>query len=123
MSRGTEGGPRRAGWFTSSYTNNGGACVQVRFDDAAVLLADSKNRGRGPVITLSGSEWDDFVASALGAPPAAVTITPITGGGRAVTAKDGTTLTYTAAEWNAFLAGAADGEFHRPAVATSQSPA
>lgn len=115
MSRGAAEGPCRAGWFTSSYTNNGGACVQVRFDGADVLLADSKDRGSGPVITLSGPEWEGFVAAALGAPPATATaaITPTAGGGRVVTAKDGTTLTYTAAEWNAFLAGAADGEFRR----------
>lgn len=120
MSRGTAGGSRPAGWFTSSHSNNGGTCVQVRFDDAAALLADSKDRGRGPVITLSGPEWDAFVATALGAEPtpdAAVTITSTVGGGRVVLATDGTALTYTAAEWSAFLAGAADGEFRRPAVA------
>lgn len=29
MSRGTAAGSHRTGWLTSSYSNNGGVCVQV----------------------------------------------------------------------------------------------
>lgn len=107
-----------AGWFTASYSNAGNGCLQARFVDSEVQVADSKDSGRGPVITVSGAGWDAFVTTALGAGPpvpgAALTITPTDDGGHAVTATDGTTLRYTAAEWSAFLAGAADGEFRRP---------
>lgn len=118
--RGT-GRSASAGWFTSSYSNNGGTCVQVRFVGGQVQVADSKDGGRGPVITVSGVEWDQFVVAALAddaGDGAALSGIPVDGGGRMVTGPDGTALRYTAAEWAAFLAGAADGEFRRPAAAT-----
>lgn len=75
MTAQTPGRSTAAGWFTSSYSNQGNACVQVRRLGGHVQVADSKDRGRGPVITV------------------------------------------TAADWAAFLAGAADGEFDGPGVA------
>lgn len=118
MTARTPGRSSSAGWFTSSYSNEVNACVQVRFDGAYVQIADSKDRGRGPIITVSGPDWDDFVADALGGQPAAaLTISAADDGGCAVTGPDGTALHYTAAEWTAFLAGAADGEFRRPVSA------
>ncbi len=93
--------------------------MQVRFDGDVTLLADSKNHGAGPVITLTGAQWGAFLAETLGATPSAdagVTITPLADGGQAVRAADGTELRFTAAEWAAFRAGVADGEFDRPAV-------
>jgi len=32
------------GWFTSSFTNGTGSCVEVKFDHSAVLVRDTKNR-------------------------------------------------------------------------------
>jgi hypothetical protein len=69
------------------------------------------------VITVSGAEWDVFVAASLGAPlapGAELTSRPLVGDGRAVTGPGDITLRFTAHEWAAFLAGAADGEFRRP---------
>lgn len=112
--------PREAGaWFTSSYSNASNGCVEVRFDGADVLVADSKQRGAGPVIRVPGAVWDAFVAAALGGHhdvTAVLRATPAPGGGRTVTAADGTTLGFTAAEWTAFVSGAADGEFTRTAT-------
>lgn len=110
--------PGEAGaWFTSSYSNAGNGCVQVRFDGADVLVADSKQRGAGPVIRVAGAVWDAFVAAAPGGhheANAVLRATPAPHGGRTITAADGTALGFTAAEWTAFLSGAADGEFaHR----------
>ncbi|MCY7342073.1 MAG: DUF397 domain-containing protein [Pseudonocardia sp.] len=106
-------------WFTSSFSNDGNSCVQVRFDGGTVLVADSKQRGTGPVIRLAGPDWDSFVATALGSAPspAALRITCAPRDGRTVTAADGTALHFTAGEWAAFVAGAAAGEFRRPAHA------
>lgn len=112
--------PESAGWFTSSYTQANGSCVQVRFVGNAVQVADSRDRGNGPVITVAGQGWDEFVAAALDEPGArvgALTSAPTPDGGRVVNGSDGTELRYTPAEWRAFLAGAADGEFRRTAAA------
>ncbi|MFE9388223.1 DUF397 domain-containing protein [Streptomyces sp. NPDC006784] len=50
-------------WLTSSYSNNGGACVQVAADLAAhgtVPVRDSKNPA-GPVLDLTTEAFSAFV--------------------------------------------------------------
>ncbi|MGI5351838.1 DUF397 domain-containing protein [Streptomyces sp. CA-250714] len=53
-------------WFKSSYSNNGGACVEVATNFAAsngtVPLRDSKNPA-GPVLNLPTTAFATFVAS------------------------------------------------------------
>ncbi|MEW2220565.1 DUF397 domain-containing protein [Streptomyces sp. NPDC006990] len=52
-------------WLTSSYSNNGGACVQVAADLAAhgtVPVRDSKNPA-GPVLDLTTEAFSTFVTS------------------------------------------------------------
>ncbi|HEX5494708.1 MAG TPA: DUF397 domain-containing protein [Mycobacteriales bacterium] len=57
----------RARWRTSSYTNAGGACVEVADNladtDGIVLVRDSKNR-TGPSLCFTRPEWAAFVADA-----------------------------------------------------------
>ncbi|WP_329463386.1 DUF397 domain-containing protein [Streptomyces sp. NBC_01431] len=61
-------------WFTSSYSDNGGNCVEVAGNLVAsrgvVPVRDSKNRP-GPVLDLPAGAFADFVAGvkagALGA--------------------------------------------------------
>jgi len=52
-------------WFTSSYSNNGGACVEVATNLAAphgiVPVRDSKNT-TGPVLDLPADAFTTFVA-------------------------------------------------------------
>lgn len=52
-------------WFTSSYSNNGGECVEVAVNIAAshgvVPVRDSKVQA-GPVLTLAASSFSAFVA-------------------------------------------------------------
>ncbi len=113
--------PDATGWFTSSRTNNGNQCVEVRFDGDAVLIRDSKFRRNPahrpedePVITVTASEWMSFLATVRDRLATAGEL-------RAHTATDGHTtlrhndvmLTYTPGEWAAFVAGAHDGEFDR----------
>ncbi|RDI61519.1 DUF397 domain-containing protein [Nocardia pseudobrasiliensis] len=113
--------PDATGWFTSSRTNNGNQCVEVRFDGDAVLIRDSKFRRNPahrqedePVITVTASEWMSFLATVRDRLATAGELT-------AHTATDGHTtlrhndvmLTYTPDEWAAFVAGAHDGEFDR----------
>ncbi|MEU1806032.1 DUF397 domain-containing protein [Streptomyces sp. NPDC019937] len=53
-------------WFTSSYSNNGGQCVEVAANLAAsrgvVPVRDSKNPG-GPVLGFPVEAFSSFVAS------------------------------------------------------------
>ncbi|MGW4088923.1 DUF397 domain-containing protein [Nocardia sp. NPDC004750] len=113
--------PVRTGWFTSTRSNNGNQCVEVRFDGDAVLIRDSKYRrdpanrhADEPVITVTAAEWTAFLDAVrirgrsngeLSAHPAADGHTTLRHGEVA--------LTYTPEEWDAFLLGAHDGEFDR----------
>ncbi|MFB7720580.1 MULTISPECIES: DUF397 domain-containing protein [unclassified Nocardia] len=117
--------PESTGWFTSTRTNNGNQCVEVRFDGAAVFIRDSKYRRNPansshdePIITVSAVEWMSFLAVLRDRPAGGAELT-------AHTAADGFTtlgygeigLVYTPGEWDAFLAGVRDGEFDRIALA------
>ncbi|MFH8881380.1 DUF397 domain-containing protein [Streptomyces californicus] len=52
-------------WFTSSYSENGGACVEVATNLAAphgiVPVRDSKDTA-GPVLTVPAAAFSTFVA-------------------------------------------------------------
>jgi hypothetical protein len=50
-------------WSKSSYSNNNGACVEVRRDGASVLVRDTKDR-EGGTLTFNRREWLAFVAGA-----------------------------------------------------------
>jgi hypothetical protein len=53
--------PSRAVWRTSSYTNNGGACVEVADNQPGVVaVRDSKDR-RGQILAFSREDWRAFV--------------------------------------------------------------
>ena len=53
----------RAPWRKSSYSGNGGQdCVEVA-GDGAVLIRDTKDRERGPVLRVSPEAWAEFTAS------------------------------------------------------------
>lgn len=51
--------PSRATWRTSTYSNNGGNCVQVANSQPAVLVRDSKNPD-GPTLTFLAANWRAF---------------------------------------------------------------
>ncbi|MEU7223198.1 DUF397 domain-containing protein [Streptomyces chrestomyceticus] len=54
-------------WFKSSYSNNGGACVEAATNliatDGVVPVRDSKNP-EGPVLTLTPDAWAGLVGFA-----------------------------------------------------------
>ena len=56
-------------WFTSSYSNNGGDCVEVAANLAAtrgvVPVRDSKDPN-GPALIFPADAFSSFVAAALG---------------------------------------------------------
>jgi hypothetical protein len=49
----------RATWRTSTYSNNGGNCVQVATSRPAVLVRDSKNPD-GPKLAFAEDSWRAF---------------------------------------------------------------
>lgn len=119
--------PESTGWFTSTRTNNGNQCVEVRFDGDAVLIRDSKYRRNPehrlddePIITVAAAEWMTFLAALLGRHPLSRLRTALgaeTGADGHTTLRHGvTTLVYTPGEWRAFVDGARDGEFDRVPV-------
>ncbi|WP_040871292.1 DUF397 domain-containing protein [Nocardia exalbida] len=116
--------PARTGWFTSTRSNNGNQCVEVRFDGDAVLIRDSKYRrdpanrpGDEPVITVTAAEWTAFLDAVRtrGRSNGELRAHPVAHGHTALR-HGGITLTYTPEEWDAFLFGAHDGEFDRVVV-------
>lgn len=49
-------------WFKSSYSKQGGDCVEVAFlDHGMVGIRDSKNP-TGPALVFAHGEWDAFTA-------------------------------------------------------------
>ncbi|WP_083895358.1 DUF397 domain-containing protein [Nocardia jiangxiensis] len=53
----------RVGWFKSSYSQQGGECVEVAFFlSDTVAVRDSKNPS-GPALSFTSSEWDAFTTN------------------------------------------------------------
>jgi hypothetical protein len=51
-------------WRKASYSGNGGAdCVETASIPGAVLIRDTKNRQRGPVLRVSPKAWQAFTAT------------------------------------------------------------
>ena len=51
------------GWRKSRRSNSSGDCVEVgRAADGGVGVRDSKQEGRGPVLTCTAAEWRAFLA-------------------------------------------------------------
>ena len=109
-------------WQKASYSGNGGNCVEVRFDADAVLIRDSKylrdpgnDPSAQPIITINTADWPDFLANVLGRNSTSrngiPTIEHHSSGAATICTADGLTLTYTAAEWDAFTSGIRAGEF------------
>ncbi|MEV6138559.1 DUF397 domain-containing protein [Nocardia sp. NPDC051990] len=110
-------------WFTSSRSNNGNQCVEVRFDGDVVLIRDSKYRrnpanrpAEEPVITVTASLWTSFIHLLNSGRSHNELIADTSADGSATLRHGGITLSYTAEEWDAFAAGARDGEFDRVIV-------
>ncbi|SOD67836.1 protein of unknown function [Streptomyces zhaozhouensis] len=55
--------PDSAQWFTSSYSNGTGNCVEVADLHGAVGLRDTKDRESG-LVTVGAAQWRSFIAAA-----------------------------------------------------------
>jgi hypothetical protein len=47
-------------WRKSSYSGNGGNCVEVADNDGRVFVRDSKNNQTGPILRFSADAWKAF---------------------------------------------------------------
>lgn len=110
-------------WFKSSFSYpNGNQCVEVFFDNDLVHIRDSKNRGVGPVLSVPAREWTTFLEEVAGRAPAGsntvIRVMRHVDGGASLRTHlaHGCTLSYTSAEWAAFVAGVRDGQFELPAA-------
>jgi len=54
-------GPSPVGWFKSSFSANNSSCVEVRFDDQVVCIRDTKDHGKGPIVTVTAGGWMAFL--------------------------------------------------------------
>ena len=50
------------GWRTSSYSGNGGDCVEVAAAPDGVLVRDSKDLA-GPTLAVTAAQWQAFLAT------------------------------------------------------------
>lgn len=113
-----------ATWRKSSASGDGGGgnCVEVRFDGRTVFIRDSKylrsignDPAAQPVVVIDADVWPVFLEAARRlsdcADPGSASIWRTDDGSVFVVGEDGTKLIYTAAEWEAFVAGVRAGEF------------
>ncbi|MEU5265403.1 DUF397 domain-containing protein [Amycolatopsis sp. NPDC021455] len=50
------------GWFTSSYSNAGGSCVETNLSADVALVRDSKDRRPdSPIIEFKSTAWKSFI--------------------------------------------------------------
>lgn len=101
-------------WFTSSFSNGSGSCVEVRLHGEHVSVRDTKFRrdpahdpDRQPTITVPVGDWMDFLAGR----PSSLSAIPDGAGVVLSAAGQAVELRYTPAEWSAFVAGVRLGEF------------
>lgn len=108
-------------WFKSSFSNPSQECVEVSFGGDVVHIRDTKDHGTGPVLSVPAHDWAAFLDEVTGRAPAdsnpAIEIVVHTDGAVDLRTRHEAagTLSYTAGEWSAFVAGVHGSEFDLPA--------
>ncbi len=52
------------GWRTSSYSNNGGpTCLEAGHVPGTILVRDTTQDGRGPVLRVTSADWARFASA------------------------------------------------------------
>ncbi|MGH3614538.1 MAG: DUF397 domain-containing protein [Pseudonocardia sp.] len=103
----------RLAWRTSSRSSNGEACVEVAPAPGGVVLRHSKHPAAG-TITFPFPAWAAFTREACESLPATNGVAAVATVGTDTLVRSlrtDVTLCFDHAEWSAFVAGVADGEF------------
>lgn len=110
--------PAEHGWFTSSRSNNGNQCVEVRFDGDVVQIRDSKFRRNPmnvgldePIITVTTELWTEFLHCLLTTRRHPALVAHVCTDGSATLRHEDVFLHFTPTEWEAFVTGVRDDEF------------
>lgn len=107
-------------WRKAARSGQNGSCVEVKADGTAILIRDSKylrdpsnDPEAQPIISISVSQWNDFLDVVAGRSTASSepAITVRTDGSASLTSADGLRLDYTPTEWLYFSSAVAEGEF------------
>lgn len=120
--------PRRAGltpgrWVKARRSDSASSCVEVRVDDGVYRVRDTKNMGRGPVLTLPPADWSALCNALLTIPTpldqlvdiADVQLTFHPDGQLTMRRiSDNAQLRFTPLEVDCFLHGLRGGEFDAP---------
>jgi hypothetical protein len=53
-------------WGKSTWSADGTGCLEARLADDMVLVRDTKQAGRGPVLAFTPGEWRAFLRGACG---------------------------------------------------------
>jgi hypothetical protein len=110
----SDGGRPAGTWFKSSRSNADDNCVETSFDGTVVRIRDSKYQGdpaAQPVITVTTRQWIQFLDVVAGRSSVSALSTVTNAIGQVTLTGNGISLIYTPAEWEAFTAGVALGEF------------
>lgn len=103
----------RLAWRTSSRSSNGEKCVEVAPAARGVVIRHSKHPAAG-MITFPFPAWAAFVREARESLPSTNGVVTIATNGTDILVRSLRTdieLCFDEAEWSAFVAGAAGGEF------------
>ncbi|WP_194838267.1 DUF397 domain-containing protein [Nocardia sp. XZ_19_369] len=106
-----------ADFFKSTFSGGDKTCVEVAHQHEHVLIRDSKDPD-SPVISIPAEHWTAVLKMGIDAASgtvADVLAIAIHRDGSATITGHGVDLAYNPAEWEAFVKGAANGEFDRPA--------
>jgi hypothetical protein len=56
----------RAAWRTSTYSNNGGACIQVASSAAGIIAVRDSKDPDGPALAFTAAQWMAFTSTVKG---------------------------------------------------------
>lgn len=101
-------------WTKATRSDTASGCVEVKLDADGYHLRDTKDRGRGPVLTLAEPRWRALAAALLAAGPVdlpGLSVERRPDGSMTIGQPGRAPLGYTPFEVECFLDGLRRGEF------------
>ncbi|MEU1208540.1 DUF397 domain-containing protein [Nocardia sp. NPDC005825] len=57
--------PPESVWYKSTRSDGGNYCVEVRHDLDITRVRDTKDHGRGPILSFTADMWTSFIESGI----------------------------------------------------------